>query len=326
MNKKTNGQENELQKPEIPLDNEENREKMLAIQNSQLPIATHKGILKIHDAEIQCFVLDDGRRVLSGRAVTNALGLSGRGPGMDRFLLAKSLQPYIDDDLKNILGNPIQFQVEAGIVPPQGYEAGILPELCNAVIEANENGKLRKNQQQMVAPARILLRGFAKVGIIALVDEATGYQDYRARQALEQILERFLKDELAKWAKRFPDEFYKQLFKLRGWEYKSGSVKRPSVVGTLTNDIVYSRLAPGVLDELKRRTPRDDHGRAKVHFHQWLTEDVGHPKLQEHLAAVIALMKASPDWRTFERLLNRALPKLNETLPLELYDDNGLPM
>lgn len=70
----------------------------------------------------------------------------------------------------------------------------------------------------------------------------------------------------------------------------------------------------------------DEQRKTKPHYHQWLTEEIGHPALQSHLAAVIALMKASNDWNTFMRLLNRALPKLGETLPLEMYDENGLPL
>lgn len=130
-------------------------------------------------------------------------------------------------------------------------------------------------------------------GIIALVDEATGYQYDRARDALEKILDKFISKELRKWAKTFPDEFFENMFRLRGWQYVPFSVKRPGVVGKYTNDLIYERLAPGVLEELKRLTPRDERGRTKHRFFQRLTENVGHPRLREHLAAVIALMKAS---------------------------------
>jgi hypothetical protein len=60
-----------------------------------------------------------------------------------------------------------------------------------------------------------LLRAFATVGIIALVDEATGYQEVRKRNELQQILEAYLKDEFAPWTKKFPDEYYKHLLRLR---------------------------------------------------------------------------------------------------------------
>jgi P63C domain len=109
-------------------------------------------------------------------------------------------------------------------------------------------------------------------------------------------------------------EFYQELFRLRNLNY-DGGVKRPKYIGVLTNDLVYSRLAPGVLDELRRQTPRNDKGRLKHHLHRRLTEDVGHPKLLQHLSAVTALMKACDKWDQFKAMVDRALPKYRR-LPL----------
>ena len=78
----------------------------------------------------------------------------------------------------------------------------------------------------------------------------------------------------------------------------------------------FERLAPGVLAELKRINPVTEKGYRKHKHHQWLTEDVGHPQLANHLYAVVGFMKASPNWQSFCRLLERAYPKLNQTLPL----------
>jgi hypothetical protein len=287
--------------------------------------------LKIGNLEIPCYVLEDGKRVLVQNGMLTALdmaqGTAGRGEGnrLVKFMNTKAMLGFASDELRANILNPIRFKTPTG-QETIGYEATILADICDAVLEARKAEKLNYQQVHIAEQCEILMRGFARVGIIALVDEATGYQDYRDRQALERILERFLQDELAKWAKRFPDTFYKELFRLRQWDYKPESVKRPKLVGQLTNDLIYSRLAPGVLEELKRRTPRDDHGRAKVHYHRWLTDDLGVPRLQEHLSAVIALMKASQDWRTFMRMMNRALPKWAGNYELELYDKDGLPI
>jgi hypothetical protein len=168
------------------------------------------------------------------------------------------------------------------------------------------------------------MRGFSRVGIIALIDEATGYQYVRARYALEEILEQFISKELRKWVKTFPDEFYQLMFRLKGWQYLPVPKAKPAVVGKYTNDIVYARLAPGVLQELKRLTPRDDRGRHMHRFHQRLTEDIGHPRLREHLASVIALMRAATDWRNFYYMLQKAFPKYQENLylPLKMRTEN----
>ena len=62
---------------------------------------------------------------------------------------------------------------------------------------------------------------------------------------LEEILEEFISKELVVWAKRFPDEFYEEMFRLKKWPYIPKSTKRPRFAGKLTNDLVYEALAPG---------------------------------------------------------------------------------
>lgn len=92
--------------------------------------------------------------------------------------------------------------------------------------------------------------------------------------------------------------------------------KRPRMIGQITSDVVYERLAPKVLDELRRKNPVMPHGTRKNKHFQWFTPDYGHPRLKEHLAAVTALLRAAPNWNAFHRSLERAFPKLNETIPL----------
>jgi hypothetical protein len=165
----------------------------------------------------------------------------------------------------------------------------------------------------------ILMRGLAHVGIVALVDEATGYQEVRDRLALQRILDAYLSQELAAWAKRFPDEFYKELFRLRGWKWPSLKGKGPRVVANYTNDFVYARLAPGILEELQFRNPVDDTGRRRAKHHQWLTEDIGHPALVQHLHAVMGLMRASLTWDQFKTSLDRAFPRRMDLSDLPLF-------
>lgn len=129
-------------------------------------------------------------------------------------------------------------------------------------MEARKNNSLTKNQLHVATQCEILVRGFARVGLIALVDEATGYQADRARDALANLLEAFVAKELRRWVKTFPADFYKEWFRLRALPY-NGSVKRPQYIGDLTNDLVYSRLAPGVSEELRGGSPRDEEGETK---------------------------------------------------------------
>ncbi|MGC3990622.1 MAG: P63C domain-containing protein [Chthoniobacteraceae bacterium] len=124
--------------------------------------------------------------------------------------------------------------------------------------------------------------------------------------------------EYASWAKRFPDEFYLEMFRLKGWRWESLTSKKPPVVGKVTNEVVYQRIAPGILKELQHLNPIQPNGRRKVKHHQWLTTDVGHPALNQHLYAVCALMRANPDWKSFYHMLQITFPKQNEGVQLEL--------
>ena len=279
--------------------------------------ATHRGRLQIGDIRIPCAVLEDGTRILSESGVTSAMrsrsGASkrykkieqekGRAP-MPVFMASNNLKLFISNDLHIGLTNPIRYRVGKTIA--QGFPAELLPEICDVWLKARDEGVLSSQQLRKCKQVDVLMRGLAHVGIIALVDEATGYQYQRDRDELNRILEAYIAKELLPWSKRFPDEFYKQLFRLRGWQYSPLSVKRPQVVGKLTNELVYENLPPGVLDELREKNPTIKPGYRKHRHHQFLTEDIGNPHLERHIASVTTLMRAASNWRTFKSLFMRA--------------------
>ena len=294
------------------------------MNKKQLPRATHKGVLMIGDLEIPCFVLDDGRRVISGRGMTAAIGMKGRGQGIARIASHRIFKPIKNNDLAMAINTPIRFTGagRAGL----GYEATVLQELSTAILEARDLGYLKSEQENRYGKfAETLIRAFSRVGVIALVDEATGYQELRDRKALQAILDKYLLEQQAKWAKRFPDDFYKEIFRLREWEWRGMKVNRPQVVAKYTNDIVWDRIAPGVREELEILNPKTEQGRRRSRHHQWLTEDIGHPALQKHLNGVIVLMKsvvrAKGGWEEFRRRLQRVFPKINTNLDLPLEDE-----
>lgn len=284
--------------------------------------ATHVGDLNIGDIAIKSAVLDDGRRVLNRTTFIRAIGRTGKAKGgrryddefsMPVFLTAQNLQPFIGDELREYL-EPVIYRFKNSEMI--GYRAELLPLTCGVFLDAEEAGELQPNQQHIADTCKILIRGFATVGIIALVDEATGYQEERDRDALHKILEAYIAKELLPWTKRFPDEFYQELFRLRGWQYSPVTVKRPKFVGKLTNEIVYERLPNGVLEELQHLNPVVENGNRKHKHHQFLSADIGNPHLEKHLAVVTALMRASPTWQHFQRLLERAVPKPNSQMEL----------
>ena len=302
-----------------------------------IPRASHEGEIKIGEIAIPCAVLDDSddnkhpTRVLTQRGVFVALGrhknpTKGQASIDDRpaFLAAKNLDPFIDEDLRRSW-TPIKFRLSGRSGGYQGniafgYRAEILPAVCRVFLDADAEGKLAASQKHIAVRARMLLTGFATVGIIALVDAATGFEVIRDRIALQEILDKYLLKEHAKWAKRFPDEFYQQIFRLRGWEWKGMKINRPQCVAQYTKNLVYARLAPGVLSEVEKRNPVDNDGKRKWKLHQFLTEDIGHPALEMHLKEVIAVFKGygRGEWESMIRHMDRAKPIYK---PMPLFDN-----
>jgi hypothetical protein len=290
--------------------------------------ATHEGELPIGDTVVSCAVLNDGRRVLSQSGFMRALGRARQAKGrayykgdvnLPAFLTAQNLKVFIPKDLE-VTSSQIEFRTIKG-QKAYGYSADLLPAVVSVFLDADRAGVLVATQKHIAERAYILAKALMNVAITALVDEATGYQEVRDKQALQAILDKYLRKEFALWAKRFPDDFYRQIFRLRGWEWKGMKVNRPQVVAAYTKDIVYARLAPGVLDELERRNPpTQKKGRVSKH-HQWLTDEIGLPALEQHMHAVLALQRVSKDWDHFKRMLDVALPKRGDTLQLDLFTD-----
>jgi len=268
--------------------------------------------LIIGDTEIECYVLDDGTRVITQAAFLSAIGkhprAMGRRDGSDGLppiLRSAAIQPFITAEIRE-KAKPIAFKLPSG-GRASGYSAELLPDVCEVFLAAREAARLPYNQEHVARAAEVLVRGLARVGIIALVDEATGYQELRTKNALEKILEEFVEKELRPYIKTFPNDFYKEMFRLRNLPY-TDSVARPQYFGTLTNDVVYKRLAPGVLEELKRLQEKSPSGVPKHKLFQRLTQNHGYPQLREHLGSVVSIMKLSSDWADFKEKLERVHP------------------
>lgn len=296
---------------------------------TKLPTATHKGLIKIGETEIQCFVLDDGRRVISGRGMTAAIGMKGRGQGFSRIEGLKAVKLSQNNKLALAIHTPIQFLGGSPKVgqPSDGFEATVLQDLCEAMLEARDVGALTTEHELRYAQfADMLIRSFARVGIVALVDEATGFQAERPKDALQRYLEMLVRKELAAWAKKFPDEFYENIYKLRGWIWPGMQKNRYSVVAHYTKDLVYERMAPGLLKELESKSPKDEKGNRDNKLHQWLSGDVGDPMLASQLQSILTLQRLCIangwGWQKFMNMVDQIMPKKGQNLSLPLPDLN----
>jgi hypothetical protein len=295
-------------------------------------IEGYSSFLNLAGTKLPCAVVEGPngiQRVLSENGITQAIlgtrsGASKRlkkaaaddGALLPLFVAPRQLMPFITNDLLEGPLKPLDY-VDGGRVI-RGYDASILVAVCGIWLRARAERKLQKQQLAKAQQAEALTLALADTGVAALIDEATGYQDDRAKDALAKIFVTFLAKERQKWTLTFPLDFYKEIYRLRGWKFEPWNTKRPSVVAGWTDDFVYDRLAPGLTEELRQKNPLAETGRRSHKHHQWFNTDNGHPKLKEHIAGVIALLRASEDWASFKRGLDRAYPRFGQTIPLAL--------
>ena len=306
------------------------REAALARWGDTLPLASHTGELVIAGRRIACAVIDTPnghKRLLTQETFLDAIGRARKAKGgkgseglieresLPPFLAAENLIPFVSDELRESSA-PIVFRSPRG-GRAFGYDAMLLPMVCEVYLKARDEKKDLRSQEHIVKACDLLMRGLARVGIIALVDEATGFQEQRAKDELTRILEHYIATELMPWTKMFPDDFFRHVYRLQGWDYKPGTAKRTQYVGKLINKYIYEELPPGVLPELRRLNPRSDRGyRQHKHF-QYLTADTGNPHLDRQITAVLTIMKISDTRRDFEENLKKAFGKNFQTrMPL----------
>ena len=289
-----------------------------------------EGTLEIATREIACAVLNTKLRVLTQETFLTAVGRAGKakgGTGSQRmilkgglppFLAARNLEPFISDELRQA-ATPIVFRTKRG-PKAYGYDAKLLPLVCEVYLlardehlrilkeaqERRENGEqveaknvLLPSQERIVQVCDLLVRGMAKEHIVMLVDRATGYTDQEVRDELTKILEQYIAPHLMPYVQRFPEEFFKQVYKIYGWPYKPGNTQSPRYVGQFINTYVYGYLPPGVLEKLRELNPVTESGYRK-HKHTRLLTDTGNTHLDKQVTLTITVMMLSDNKEEFK--------------------------
>lgn len=301
----------------------------LEIQKVDNIKVTHQGTWKVgNSVEIDCYVTDTKLRLMSLRGTARAMTLKGGGSGaLLRNLKSKWIQPFLSDHLKEWI-----FGAETGTLPKiygvSGptfipFEATLFVDLCNAYIKAQRDGILTEQQSAVADRLLEIISVFAKMGIVALIDEITGYQEDREKDELQKLFRAYISPELLPWQKKFPDEYYKELFRLNNWEYNfHGIKKRPGVIGIWTNKLIYDELPPGIKDELKNSVPVSDAGNKTVRMHQFLTEDIGNPHLKSQIDQIMMLFRLSDNMEDMWHKFNKARDRKKGQLELPFNFDN----
>ena len=295
------------------------------VVSESLPIsqkATHWGELKIGEDSIPCYVLSNGERIFSLKGVVVAL-TGTEGGQLGEYIKVKAIKPHLPEELipaengtipalltfdtggvaftKNAVGVPVEKFIDICIAYSNALqESFLLPE----------THKLTDRQREIAVKATTFLRATAKTGIVALVDEATGYQYDRPIDALQFKLNLYLSEELRKWEKTFPDQLWAEFGRLTNW--KGSLQQRPKYWGKLVNELVYGYLDKDVYAWLKVNAPKPS--ASGVSYHRWLSEQYGLKKLVEHLWQLVGMASACS---TMEELRRRMGEKYGR-VPVQL--------
>lgn len=285
----------------------------------EIPIAIAKGVIRIGTLEVDCAVLADETRLISDRGVSKALGAKRGGSHWKRmkehgalslppYISANNLRPFIPNDLVFILTNPIQYKATTSGAIGNGLLATAFPKVLHVLADAHKAGALKPQQEHIGKQAIALLEGLDEVAIIALVDEATGYQDKRRNDELQKILGAYVLPEHRPYLRSVPIEFFKELYRVYGWDWNPNN-QGPRYAGKLLRKLIYEQLPKPILPELDEINPSkgNNYQRKRKHF-QNLSSDIGVPHFQGQLSGVMALLRASPsnNPRAFLSLFKRS--------------------
>lgn len=263
-----------------------------------MPIARWRGALNLMGVDVPVYVLDNGLKIIGRTSATELLtGIKGGG-ALEKYIGVKSLEAFINKDL--VLERLVPFrllEVEGLEKAVKGLPHDLMIEVCQGFVAALQASltrgsaqKLTLRQQEMAVKASMFLSACAKVGLEALIDEATGYQYERPDDALQIKLKAFIAEELRAWEKTFPDDLWIEFGRLTNW--RGALHSRPKWWGRLVIELIYDTLDPDVADYIKANKPP-----MGVKWHSMLTDNIGVRQLVSRCYEVIGMAKTCTDMR-----------------------------
>jgi hypothetical protein len=267
--------------------------------------ATHKGSFKEEfGIDVECYVLNDENKtaVISQIGMGIALGLSPRGNAFPRFLASKGMSATIGAQLAEKLAKPIKFQwlgsgaQGIGNVTIHGFDVTLLIDVCKAIIQAEEEGKLNVQQKHIAKQAHIIINASAKAGIKGLVYALAGYD--ATKEEVIAAFKLYVQEEARDYEREFPEQLYEEWYRL--YNLPRPEKNRPWKFKHLTVDQVYWPLAKsnGKIFQLTQAQRETAQARYK-RLHQFLS-DIGVKALRTQLGQLLGIARISKSRHEYE--------------------------
>ncbi len=260
--------------------------------------------IRIADIEVPCYVLDDGRRVIPLSGMLDTLAMARGGAmikGMNRlelFISRERIKPYVSETLFARVQNPIKFRIGRNVA--YGFDSDTLIDIAEAVIQADNAGSLQTQQAGIAHQCRVITSSLTRIGLIALIDEATGYQVRRDKDELQQILTAYLLPEHRPWMQTIPDEFTSEIYRVYGWKRATNN-QGPRYAGKLIRQLIYERMPKPILPALDEINPTNGKYQRKHRHHQFLTDKQGLDHFRTLVITMMTLLRISKSKGEFKR-------------------------
>ena len=281
---------------------------------TDLPEAASQGMLPIGDISIDVYVLKDRRRLIHKRGIARALGLKSEGGNaFMKTISRQGLGSAISAELWEKIENPIEFKPLSGD-PAHGYGAETFIDVCNAIIDAHKLNRLAKSQIFLAIQAEVIVRSAAKIGIVGLIDEATGFIADKRKEEYRELWQGFIREEFRQWEEaEFPEELFNIIYKLYGLKrINPSSTKHPKFFGKFLRKYVYEPLANSngaILEELDLKNPVVyANGGRKYKLWQFLSDEIGMSALRQHIWKTVGIGLSVGSKEQFDRGFYSAFP------------------
>lgn len=284
-----------------------------------LPNALCTGDDTFNGIKVIASILDDEDRthVFSERSLANLFGFKGGGSYWKRkkldsavlpeYLSSPILNEFINNDLKEKLDSAVSY-IATNKKISTGLEATILPLICDVYFKASQKYPENETLRRAGETAYRIILAFSQFGVLKYVEQITGYRyTDEDTQIVKSLKEYGVSPTIVEWQREFQTDFYRNIYRLRGWPYNPKSTARPSVIGTYTNQYVYSYLPKDVFQWIKDNTPKNKEGKFTKKLFQSLDEKVGKEKLRNQMVSVTTMLKLSNTWDEFKTFFARSL-------------------
>ncbi len=257
---------------------------MLTKNESDRPKAIAEGkLFEEFGFAVDCYVLEDKRRVIAQRGIIRAL--RGKTGGAEDGQLGRLLA-RLPSRFATLAAEPeIAFTMPAGGIA-LGREAQFMVRLLKAYSSAHRAGELHHTQEKLAMASIAMIEALAGVGIEALIDEATGYERSKAERERSRLFAALFRDGITQWERRWQPPLIRALASLYRVPYTVGSP--PRALQTPFHVIYTMIFGQEAARELRARNPDPE----SFCHHQALTDDA-QAFLQNELQVVKLLAEQS---------------------------------